>query len=78
MIYIRATSELSLVRSEALLAAAEMVLTYRVHQLDNALLGVHVLDNVWVGGVWLAYSVCNIKGTVWHHAINIYIYTYKG
>ena len=40
--------------------------------LDNSLLGVHELDKVWLGGVWLVYSACNIKGTAWRHAINIY------
>ena len=40
-----------------------------VHYLDNALLGVHGLDKLWLGGVWLVYSECNIKGTTWRHAI---------
>ena len=33
-----------------------------------------VLDKVWLGGVWLVYSVCNIKGTCLAcHARNVYI-----
>ena len=32
-----------------------------VHYLDNTLLGVYGLDKVWLGHVWLVYSVCNIK-----------------
>ena len=34
----------------------------------------HELDKVWVGGVWLVYSACNVNGPAWRHAINIYIY----
>ena len=30
----------------------------------------HGLDKLWLGGKWLVYSVCNIKGTAWRHAIN--------
>ena len=27
----------------------------------------------WASFVWLKYSVCNIKGTAWSQAINMYI-----
>ena len=47
-----------------------------VHYLDNALLGVHGLDELWLGDVRFEYSVCNIKITAWHHTISIHIYTY--
>ena len=31
------------------------------------------MDKLWLGDVWVEYSACNIKGTAWRHAINIYI-----
>ena len=43
-----------------------------MHYLDNALLGVHGIDKVWLGGVWLVYSACNIKGPL-GAMLNIYI-----
>ena len=59
-----ATSELSSVRSESLASCCgdSAYLPGTVHYLDNALLGVHGLDKLWLGGVWLVYSACNIKG----------------
>ena len=42
-----------------------------MHYLDNALLiGMHGLDKLWLGGVWLVYCVGNIKGITWSHIIN--------
>ena len=45
-----------------------------MHYLDNALLGVHGLGKLWLGGVWLEHTVVSgYKGITWSHAVSRYI-----
>ena len=50
-----------------------LLLAVKAQRARYALLGVLGLDRQWLGDVWHEYNACNIKGTAWSHAINIYV-----